>query len=145
MCESCGCLWLMVENEEKKKDEGEKKKTTASSVSIFIWMRWVSFCTSVTIPSPSLTKYKRCRKWTKWGKIWGCVHAYISSVCVCVGEGEISMKICSTSRKQQGICKSPSKTQEIAWLPMGYNVTGRQVEPTRRRVPREPVPGSPQD
>lgn len=82
----------------------------------------------------------------KTGKMWEGAPAYMSTVCVSVGEeGDISMKLCSTRRKHLGICKSPSNTQEIAWLPMGYNVTGRPAEPTCRWVPGEPVPGGPRD
>lgn len=50
------------------------------------------------------------------------------------------MKMWNAWGNQWGICKSPIKTQEIAQLPMGYEVTGTQTEPTLRWVP---VPGIP--
>ena len=65
----------------------------------------------------NLTNKPRCRKWAKRGRMGVCLWA--------AGMWTWRNVVLEKSRE---FCKSPSKTQEIAWLLMGYNVTGRQGE-----------------
>lgn len=82
-------------------------------------MTLVSFCMSLTISSPSLIKYKKCRKWIK--KEDKCEYAYISSLRVVEKEGLSAWKYVVLGESSGEFVNLPAglrKLPDYRWVTM---------------------------